>query len=221
MRFHFPAARRAGPTLALALVLSLGVTPARADACHDEIAALFDGGPLDPFALPPHRFTHVVTGQDGSPRYAMTVTFESPVRMMTEMDTGMRSLVIGSESWMAQGKAAGWTKVPNVLPDDMAALHARNRDQMRANLTATECLGLVQVDGQPLTAYRYATQTDPDPAGIYYGATYTTYLDPDSGMKMRQEVDREISHYQPQPGTDHTVQVFTYDDSIAVMPPGE
>ena len=217
MTFHFSAP--AFPATAIVALLLGLPAPARADACRDEIAALFDGGALDPFAQPPHRYDHVVTGADGSPRYAMTVTFASPLKSMTEMNTGMRSLVIGRDSWMAQGADAPWVKAPNMLPEDMEGLYRRHRDQLAANLRDTECLGPVEVEGQGLTAYRYTTQTDADDQGIYFGGTYTVYLDPDTGLKMRQEVDGALAHYQPDAGTDRTVQTYSYVDTITLSPP--
>ena len=97
------------------------------------------------------------------------------------------------------------------------------RDQQAKNLKDTECLGPVVKDGTPMLSYRYTTQTDPNPdmGGTYFGSTRTVFISPDTGRLMRVEETGAFSHYQPEPSTDQSTLVYTYDPSISLSVPGE
>ena len=202
------------------LILLLCLFPFAASAdCRGEIVALFDGGPLDPFVQPPYRYENTVTAADGSPRYRYIVTFDTPMRSMTEMTTGMTTIAIGGKTWTRAHADGPWVEAPNSLPEDLEGFYKHNRDQFAANVTQAECLGTVPVDGQDMIAYRYKTQTGPNSDGTHFGSVNTIYIDPANNRLMRQEQTANFAHYQPEPGTDQTVMIYTYDPTIALAAP--
>ncbi|MFT7593231.1 MAG: hypothetical protein ACI8R4_000544 [Paracoccaceae bacterium] len=202
------------------LILLLCLLPFAATAdCRDEIVALFDGGPLDPLVQPPYRYENSVTAADGSPRYRYVVTFDTPMRSMTEMTTGMTTLAIGRNTWTKSRPDGPWIETPSSLPEDLMGFHKHNRDQLAANVSDAECLGVVPLGGEDMTAYRYKTQTGPNDDGTYFGSLNTIYIDPASNRLMRQEQTGNFAHYQPEPGTDLTVMIYTYDPAITLAAP--
>lgn len=209
------------PFLVLCWALCWVVSPAIADTCRDEIAALHDGGALDPFERPPHRFDTVVTGADGGLRWEMHTVFDTPLRSISGLRGGTFTLMIDDRTWIGPGPDGPWTEAPNHNPADMAAFHRKTRDQQAANLRDTACLGLVERDGQSLLAYRFTTQTDPDPdqGGSYFGATYTAFVGAGLGRLVRLEQRGQFSHFQPESGTDTWVSTYSYDPDIRLVPP--
>ena len=202
-------------------ILLLAVLPlaAAADPCQDEVAALYDGGPLDPFAQPPYRYETAVTAADGSLRYEYVTTFDTPLRSMNGMKGQKMYLAIGNRTWEGPGPDGPWTELPSSLPDDMEGFQRRVRDQMAANVADAECLGTVQRDGQDFTAYRFTTRTGPNDDGTFFGGEYTVFVDPATGRLAVQEVRAQVAHYLTEPGTDLSVSVYTYDPSIALAAP--
>ncbi len=193
--------------------------PVLADACRDEIVALYDGGPLDPFVQPPYRYETQVLDGDGALKFEYITTFDTPMRSMNGLKGQTMHLSIGLETWSGPSPDGPWTPTTNSLPENLEEFFKTNRDNLAANTTEPECLGTVTVEGQDYIAYRCRTQTGPNPDSTYFGGRYTSYIDPASNRLMRHEWHEPIAHYLPQPGTDVWIQVYTYDDSFALSAP--
>ncbi len=78
----------------------LALTPgfALADACTDEIAALFEGGALDPFARPDRIETTVRVSPDGTETPVNEVRWDGTLKSIYAM-SGTYYLAIGTRSW--------------------------------------------------------------------------------------------------------------------------
>ena len=208
--------------LALALVCLLAhPSTVLADECRERIATMFDGGPLDPFSLQPHRMENTTYAADGSVRYVYRGLFENPLASLGGIDGGTVALIIGQDSWMGQSMEGPWTKAPNMVPDDHEAFIRGQTKQKIANLDRTACDGIVEMDGKSLEKYTFFTKTDPVDAvqGAWFGGMNTVYLEPDSGRVMRWEMSESVAHYQPEPSTDRQVNLYHYDPSIRVERP--
>jgi hypothetical protein len=207
--------------LSLALLAALAPIPALADACTDEIAALFHGGALDPFTRPPHMIETTTRDASGAVQYEMLTLWDTPLRSLSGMKGQMVTLMIGPDTWIGPGPQGPWTKAPNQNPPDMAAFQAAIRDQLAANLRDTACPGQTTLDGQTFTTYRFTTQTDPNPdqGGSYFGAAYTVYISPETGLLAREDQTGAFAHYQPAPGTDTTVALYSYDPALQLAAP--
>lgn len=113
------------------MILSLCVAPnvGFADACTDRIAALFDGGALDPFVRPAHRYVSTTTGPDGTVTSVYRAEFLSPAHSMGQTEGNpMQVLIIGSESWIRMSEAAAWMTAPNMVPTDHEGFLRAQRD---------------------------------------------------------------------------------------------
>ncbi len=205
----------------LIAALSLAPAAALADACHDEIAALFDGGPLDSAARPPHRQIKEVRSPDGDLLY----TFEARIASATTSIAGIRdsgnyAMAIGNKTWLGPGIDGPWTPSTD-MPGDMEAAQAQVVASQRANLAETECPGLTDHNGKTFLTYRFRTRTDPDPArgNSWWGSKDTVYLDPGTGRVMIWEQTEHIASWSPDMTMERHVITLDYDDSIAIAPP--
>jgi hypothetical protein len=193
--------------------------PAFATSCRDEIVALYDGGPLDPFVQPPYRYETTVTAADGTVKYEYITFFDTPLRSMNGLKGQTMYLVIGRDTWSAPGPEGPWTPTQNSLPEDMEGSQRAIRDQHAKNVTDAECLGKLDRDGATYVVYRFTTQTDPGDDGVFFGANHTVFIDPEVNRMMIQEQRGFFAHYQTEPGTDISVAVYTYDPSFAISVP--
>lgn len=206
-----------------AIILALSLLPAAVQAdCRSDIAALFQGGPLDAFTLPPYGYETTVTTASGDVKYVLEVRWDTPLKSLSGIKGGGNyALSIGGEAWTGPGPDGPWTKSGSMGIDDIAAFQRGIAEQMARNVTDPQCLGTVDVDGMQYTAYQYVTQTDPNPdmGGSYFGGTYTVYIDPATNRQMRQDLNGAFAHYQPEPSTDISVSLYRYGPEFAISPP--
>ncbi|MBV2358966.1 hypothetical protein KUH32_04195 [Thalassococcus sp. CAU 1522] len=210
--------RPTAPLLALVLL----PLPLAADPCRDRIAAMFDGGALDPFARPPHRYVMTTTGPDGAVKSIYHAVFETPIRSLGWTEgAGMQSLILGSDSWIRMAEDQPWMAAPNMVPADHEGFARAQRAQQRANLDDTACPGTADLDGTEVEIVRYFTRTDPNPeaGGAWFGSANTVFIDPATGRVLRWEVTDAVSSFSPDPSPDIQVLVYTYDDTIALSEP--
>jgi hypothetical protein len=208
------------PPLIAVATLCLALPPAaHADSCTEEIKALFSEGPLDPFVQPPYQYDMVVYDAAGAVKLEYITTFDTPMRAMNGLKGQTMYLSIDRQTWSGPGPDGPWTELPNSLPEDLEGFHKATRDALAANLSEAECLGVVEKDGASLVAYRYKTQTGPNPDGTYFGATYTSYIDPETNRLVLQEEIGAFAHYQPAPGTDVTIKTYRYDGDFTLSAP--
>lgn len=209
--------------LSAGLLLAAFAAPALAEdpACRARIDAMFDGGPLDPFARPPHRFVNTVQTPEGATQYQFLVIWDGPARGISGIvGSGPFTLMIDSDTWTGPGPDGPWTAAPNLLPADHEAVQRRQLAESRANLADVACLGTVEVEGARYDAIRYFTKTDPDPeTGAWFGALNTVYLDPASQHVRRWELTGMVSSFAPEASRDRHVQVFSYDDPVSISRP--
>ncbi len=209
--------------VAMAMAISLATTlPATADACKTRIKAMFDGGPLDPFARPPHRLTNTHFDPQGGFVRRFNTVWQTPVRTVSGVEGGgLFALVIGSESWTGPTLEGPWTKMPNYLPDDHEAFQRAQQAQMVANLSATQCPGLTEIDGTSYDTVSYVTKTDPMPSNnnAWFGAHNTVYIDPQTQRVMRWEMTNFVSSFAPDLNKDRQVQILEYDPTLEIPTP--
>ncbi len=210
--------------IAVSLLMAVPALPtlAQDSACHDRIAAMFDGGALDPFTRAPHRFTNTVQNPEGDTRYAFLTIWDSPARSLSGIiGSGPFTLVIDGDSWTGPAPEGPWTAAPNMLPEDYEAFQRAQLAQMQANLTETTCHGPVELDGQTYDKVEYVTRTDPneDMGGAWFGARNIVYLAPGDQQVMLWEMTDFVSSFAPELNKDMHVQIFTYDPSISLSRP--
>jgi len=200
----------------LTALLTTLTTPALADACRDEIAALFDG-PLDPFQRPPHMQIVRVLDAEGTETRVFHNTIQTPLRTLS----GIRAdhyftLAIGRDIWTGPSEQGPWTKNAAQMPEGREAAMRTAYAQQQANLTDTVCHGET---AQGLLHYTYRTQTDPDATGGFYGSLDQIWLDPDMGQIVRFELSEFVNAWSEGTSQDrHLIEVI-FDPAIEVNPP--
>ena len=207
------------PLLALAL---LAPAPALADPCTEEIAALFRGGPLDGFAREPHMQVRESFAADGTPISTFEAVIVSPLEMVSGVrGAGRYLLLVDREGWMGPTMEGPWEPAGMTVTEDMLAAQRSVPEDQAGNLTETECLGEVDLDGAPAIAYRFRTKVDPHPArgDSWWGSLDTVHLDPETGRVIRWEQTEQVSSWAEGVSDERHVTVFDYAPGIAVERP--
>ncbi len=208
--------------LIVAFALCLAIpAQSNADACRDEIAALFDGGPLDPYQRPSHRHEKQVFDASGTPTHTFASIVQTPLRTISGIKGGDMTLAIDDDTWTGPSPDGPWTPSQNNMPKDREPWHRAMQAQQAANLTNTACPGIVNFEGTQWLSYRYSTKTDPNPDmnNAFFGSTDTVYIAPDTMQVMRLEQTGLFSSWLPEPGKDTYVTTFTYDPAITITAP--
>lgn len=201
--------------LSLALLLPL---PAVAD-CGAEIAALFDGGAMDPFVRPNRREVTTIQQPGGEPAPHTDVLWDGVTRSINCTPHGC-TMIVEKEAWMGGTTFDGpWTQAPTQMPDDPAVFARIARDDMAANIEEATCPGEIETDAGPRLTYRFRTQTNENEFGSWFGAFYEIEIDPVSGMLTRLTLSEEVASWAPEPAQDIKITTVTYDESISISPP--
>ncbi len=204
------------PIRLAAALLALAPISAAADACRDEIAALYDG-PLDPFQRPPHMQIVQVYDAEGNPQRVFHNTIETPLRTMS----GIRAekfftLAIDRDIWNGPSEEGPWTKNAAQMPEGREEAMRQAYAEQKANLTDTVCHGETD-DG--LIHYTYRTQTNPDATGGFYGSLDQIWLDPEMGQIVRFELTEFVNAWTESASKErHEIEVV-FDPTIKVDPP--
>jgi hypothetical protein len=204
------------------LLLVTAPQTAIADACHEKISVMFDGGPLDPFVRTPHRLTNTVTGADGTFVRRYLTRWQTPFRSVSGVEGGgLFALVIDADSWTGPSLDGPWTKAPNSLPPNHNDVRRAQHAQEKANLKEVSCPGSQDLDGATYEVVSYVTQTDPNPEmnGMWFGARHTVYIDPDAARVMRWDSTDFVSSFAPDLSKEVQVQIFDYDSGLVIPRP--
>lgn len=207
------------PVLLVALAV-LNPAAAFADPCTDEIAGLFEGGAFDPFVRPNRREITVQVQPDGTETPLNEVLWDGTLKSINHQN-GVYYMAIGTKAWQASLVDGPWTfsgDMGDFDPDEMT--RATNRS-MAANLSETECPGVVDLEGQRAVKYVFRTKTDPNRFGSWWGGLYTAYVDPRTGLKLREDIAEYVASWAPDPAQTVNVTVVEYDDTISIEAPAE
>jgi len=208
--------------LLAALLIAATPNAVSADTCREQISAMFDGGPLDPFTRQPHRLTNTVSDAEGNFVRRFLTRWQTPERSVSGVEgSGLFAMVIGSDSWTGPTLDGPWTKTPNSLPPNHMDVRRAQHAQEKANLTDTACPGLSKLDGREYEVVTYATKTDPNPdmQDMWFGGRHTVYIDPETRRVMRWESTGFSSSFAPALSKEVQVQVFDYDPDLVIPMP--
>ncbi len=201
---------------ALTALITLLATPALADACRDEIAALYDR-PLDPFQRPPQMQIVRVLDADGNETRVFHNTIETPLRTMSGIPAeNWFTLAIDRDMWNGPSEQGPWTKNAAQMPEGREEAMRTAYAQQKVNLTDTVCHG--ETD-EGLLHYTYRTQTDPDATGGFYGSLDQIWLDPESGQIVRFELTEFVNAWTEGVSQERHLIEVVFDPTIKVDPP--
>lgn len=204
--------------LILAAALVAPALPANADACRDEIAALYQGGALDPFARPPRHEITVAVQPDGSQTPVSEAYWQEVTKLLSKSGANW-FLTYDDRMWMGPSATGPWTLSPSALPPDFIEMTRAQADENAANLTETACLGEMTFGGQKLLRYAYRTHTDKTARQSWFGGYHTVSINADTGRMMRMEIREMVSSWAPEPTKHMHVTTVDYDVEFAVTPP--
>ncbi len=198
---------------ALCLALPSG---AMADACHDEIKALFVG-PLDPFQRPPHRQITKVFDAQGNEIREMLSIVETPMRTIAgQPSANWFTMSIDDKVWNGPSVKGPWTDTGALMPADRDMAMQRTNIELAENLTETQCHG---PDETGLIGYTYRSVTDPDANGGYFGSLDRIKLDPERNQIVEFDRTDFISSWAPDVSKERWLITVEFDPLITVSPP--
>jgi hypothetical protein len=187
-----------------------------ADACREEIAALWDG-PMDPFQRPPHMQIVQMLDVDGNETRVFHNTVETPLRTIAgERAAGHFTLAIDRDVWNGPSEQGPWTVNAGQMPEGREATMRAQYAQQQANLTDTVCHG---ADEAGLIRYTYRTQTDKDATGSFFGSLDTVWLDPEMGQIVRFELSEFVNPWTKGVSKERHLIEVVFDPAIKVVRP--
>ncbi len=204
--------------LCLLGLIVLPVPPALADACRNEIAALYQGGALDPFGRPKRREITMSVQPDGTQALITDVMWEAVTRSITKSGAN-HFLTYDRQMWMGPSFDGPWTPSPSALPEDFEAMTRAQADENAANLSETACMGEMSFGGQRLRRYAFRTHTDKTARDSWFGGYHTVSINADTGQMVRMEIREMVSSWAPEPTKHMHVTTVDYDVNFAVTPP--
>jgi hypothetical protein len=191
-------------------------TLASADACRDEIAALF-AGPLDPFQRPAHRQITTVYDPTGTEIRQMLSLVETPLRTIAgQPSQNWFTMAIDQNVWNGPSPDGPWTNAGAQMPSDRADAMKQVLEDQIANLSDTSCHGS---DASGLIRYTYRTVTNPDASGSYFGSLDRVTLDPNIGQIVEFDRTEFINPWTEGISMERWLIKVEFDPSIAVNPP--
>ncbi len=199
--------------------LALAGHPAVAD-CTTEIAAMFSGGPFDPFERPNRRETTISIAPDGSETPVSDVLWDGPTRSINCYASGC-AMAIDGEMWLGDSFDGPWTPAPTQAPSDPEAFVRQIADDLGANITEAHCNGSQTLGDGAALQFVYRTKTNPNEFGSWFGGLFTAWIDPDTGRLVRLEETESVASWAPEPNPAVKVTTVIYDDAISVTRPGD
>lgn len=202
------------PAFAALLALPL---PVAAD-CAAEVAGLFQGGALDPFARPNRHEVTVAIHPDGSQTAVADVLWDGVARSANCTPNGC-FLSIDAATWQGEGFAGPWVFVSEMAGYDPEPFTRAMNDSFAANVTEAECQGAGELEGRAVVSYRYRTRTDPNEYGSWFGGLYTAWIEVETGQLMRLAQAEGIASWAPEPSGDLLMTDVVYDPAIRIETP--
>ena len=205
----------------IAILTMIMAQPVLADDCTAQIAAMFNGGPLDAYQRPSHSHEKQVSDAQGNVTYTFQSIVETPLRTISGVKGGDVTLAIDDDTWTGPTPDGPWTKSENNMPKDRKPWHLALQAQQAKNLSDTDCAVGVEFEGSTYNIVRYSTKTDPNPdmGNSFFGSSDTAYIDPMTQQVMRLKQTGFFSSWLPEPGVDVHTTRFTYDPSIKINTP--
>ncbi|WP_298492905.1 hypothetical protein [uncultured Maritimibacter sp.] len=174
--------------LAPVSLLSFLAGPLLADACEDDIRALYSApdGLFDPTNLVPQEHAAVWEFPDGTTAPYNTARWESPTRVLNETANGFYLLYDGA---FYQGTSwdGPWTAMGQTIDYDPVDFARSMNDSVLANLADMRCDGEVELEGRKVLRYAYHARTEPPEGGSWWEADLVLYVDAKTGQRVRME----------------------------------
>ncbi len=153
-----------------------------------------------------------VSESDGTTtRIENTVVWPDRYAMRADTDGSvMEYIILPGTTWMKQG--GQWMKLPMDMSRMIQSMTPEAMRQAYEGMSNVEQLADDSVDGRDAEVYRYDSRVTV--MGITASSKVTLWIDTDTGLPLKQEVDGEAMRTKSR-----TVQTYTFDDSIEINAP--
>lgn len=208
--------------LIVAAAVSGASQAAWADACLDEVKALFRAE-LDPFNRKSYRSVKTVFGEDGKEQLVFDNIVENPLETISGNRGGPFGLVVDQQVWTGPTQEGPWTPSPTppAFPADRKSAYEETQAQMLSRMADATCHGEVDLDGAKYLHYEYVVRPPEDkPAGkMWFAESDKIWIDPATRQVARWEQTDFQTSFLPGVSKERHVILFVYDESIRVDPP--
>jgi len=157
------------------------------------------------------RMVGVSQSKGSTTRMETTVVWPDRYAMRADTDgTVMEYVILPGSTYMKQG--GQWMKLPMDMSRMIESLTPEAMRKAHEGMTNVEQLADDTVDGRDAKVYRYDSRVTM--MGITAGSTVTLWIDTDTGLPLKQEVDGEAMRTKSR-----TVQTYLFDDGIEISAP--
>lgn len=197
------------------------VQPAAADACRDEIVALYKGGAMDEYSRRPYHIEITNFAADGTltERNTGKVIDGTHYTLFSEVGK-LGVLYVGTDVWYSTAPGGPWgshQKMPAVRSDDLK----RQLAEKAESVSEVECLGKMEDAGKTYNVYRWRvfTETSEKYGGGVNGALHEAWVDPESGELAILKDAEVVTPWQKKSDGSTVVTRYRFDDLITINPP--
>lgn len=206
--------RRTLAAVSASLMVLTGAGAAYADCSSEVAVAVQSIGKQKTF----RKETHAV-GESGPftvfNEYILPDRMRQVLTPLTE-NKAVEAIVVGEEAWTNNGD--GWVEAPKAEAEQLVVYMIKSSNQMFQEVGKFECLGLENVEGRQLRAYRGLDEEPKDKkdAGkqTKNEAVRIIYLDPETGLPARSIFAKAGMLDKP-----IFKEVYTYPNDIKIEPP--
>ncbi len=159
------------------------------------------------------KFRTVGVSESNGTTTRMENTVVWPDRYAMRLDTSgtlLEYVILPGSTYMKQG--GEWMKLPMDMSRMIQSLTPEAMRKTYEGMTNIEQLADATVDGHGAKVYRYDSTVTL--MGITASSRVTLWIDADTGLPLKQEVDGEAMRTKSR-----TVQSYTFDDSIQISAP--
>ena len=208
------------PVSVAVLAASPAASAFAADACLDEIKALYDNE-LNGYNRKPYRSAKTVYDANGKETHVFDNIVENPLETISGVRGTDMTLTVGQQAWVGPSAEGPWSSAPANLPPDRKAGHDAFRQAEIDGMSDGECGGEVDLDGRPALKYAFHIKTAPveEMGGMWLADRNTIWLDPETKDILRWDKTDFQSNWAPEVDKALHVEVYEYDKTIKVDPP--
>ncbi|MBV7408398.1 hypothetical protein [Maritimibacter sp. DP1N21-5] len=193
-----------------------------ADACEDEIRALYGApdGVMDPSNLVPQEHQVVWEYPDGTKVFYNTARWESPARVLNETPNGFYLLFDGS-FYQGASWEGPWEPMGQDIDYDPVDFARGLNASVQASLRDVRCDGTVDLDGREALRFGFFARVEPPGGGSWWEATHVLYVDPVTKQRLRIEEHRLSESWAPEVKEETRVTTVTLLPGYTIPnPPG-
>lgn len=199
----------------------LAATPLLADACLDEVKAMYleDGGVFDPAFDIQHQEVTFNRMPDGTEQIVVTARWQAPDQVISAFPDGRFMLLWGQDFYDGSSWDGPWTDTGSDNPYDAMEFARDMNASSAASITEATCDGEVDVEGRTLLRYAYRVRTETAGGQSWWESDQVLYIDPETGRMAITEEHNLMESWAPEPKDYVRVTTADYGTDFAIAAP--